>query len=240
MKTKHMLKFISSLLLILCGISIQAQESDTIIVPPKVERYGIRVGADLSKIARTLYDSDYQGLELVADYRLTKKYFLAGELGNENKTTDDDQVNFTTKGTYFKVGFDYNAHENWLDLENIISIGLRYGVSSFSQQLNSYEIYNPNPYFGAVPDTQPGKNYGGLSAQWIEVVAGVKTRVFDNFFVGFSVRANRLVSNQTPGEFDNLYIPGFNRTYDGDFGVGFNYTVTYFIPVYKKKIAVAK
>jgi hypothetical protein len=33
-----------------------------------------------------------------------------------------------------------------------------------------------------------------------------------------------------------LYIPGFNRTYDGDFGVGFNYTVSYFIPLYKKKV----
>ena len=224
----------------MCSISVHAQQKDTIVTPPKIERYGIRVGADLSKIARTIYDSDYQGLELVADYRLTKKYFLAGELGNENKTTNDDQINFTTKGTYFKVGFDYNVHENWLDLENIISIGLRYGVSTFSQQLNSYEVYNPNPYFGEIPDTQSGKNFGGLSAQWVEVVAGVKTRVFDNFFVGFSLRANRLVSNQKPGGFDNLYIPGFNRTYDGDFGVGFNYTVTYFIPIYKKKIAVAK
>ncbi|WP_084683085.1 DUF6048 family protein [Flavobacterium antarcticum] len=237
---KHISKYSFSLLWILCSVSVHAQEKDSIVVPPKIERYGIRVGADLSKIARSIYDSDYQGLELVADYRLTKKYFLAGELGNENKTTDDDQVNFTTKGTYFKVGFDYNAHENWLDLENIISIGLRYGVSAFSQQLNSYEIYNPNPYFGEVPDTQAGQKYDGLSAQWIEVVAGVKTRVFNNFFVGFSLRANRLVSNQKPGGFDNLYIPGFNRTYDGDFGVGFNYTLTYFIPIYKKKIVSEK
>jgi hypothetical protein len=52
-----------------------------------------------------------------------KKYFLAAELGNENKTTDDDRLNFTTKGSYLKVGFDYNAYENWLDMENIISIG---------------------------------------------------------------------------------------------------------------------
>lgn len=237
---KHISKYSFSLLWILCSISTFAQEKDTITVTSKTERYGIRVGADISKIARSLYDSDYQGLELVGDYRLTKKYFLAGELGNEKKTTNDDQINFTTKGTYFKVGFDYNAHENWLDLENVISVGLRYGVSAFSQQLNSYEIYNPNPYFGEVPDTPSARNYGGLSAQWIEVVAGVKTRVFDNIFVGFSLRANRLVSNQKPGGFDNLYIPGFNRTYDGDFGVGFNYTITYFIPIYKKKIAVEK
>ena len=237
---KHTLKYSFSLLGILLSFMGQAQKSDTIIATPKTERYGIRLGADLSKIARSIYDSNYQGLELVGDYRLTKKYFLAGELGNENKTTNDDQINFTTKGTYFKVGFDYNAHENWLDLENIISIGLRYGVSTFSQEINSYEVYNPNPYFGEIPDTPSGQSFSGLSAQWIEVVAGVKTRVINNFFVGFSLRANRLVTNQKPGGFDNLYIPGFNRTYDGNFGVGFNYTLTYFIPIYEKKIVAEK
>jgi hypothetical protein len=72
----------------------------------------------------------YKGLELVGDYRLTKKYFLAAELGNENKTTDDVRLNFTTKGSYLKVGFDYNAYENWLDMENVISIGMRYGFSN--------------------------------------------------------------------------------------------------------------
>jgi hypothetical protein len=238
MKMKHISKYYFSIFLIFCGFVAFSQVNDSVVIPPKIERYGLRIGADLSKIARTIYDSHYQGLELVGDFRLNKKYFLAAELGNENKTTDDDQINFTTKGSYFKVGFDYNAHENWLDLENIISVGLRYGLSSFSQEVNSYEIYNSNPYFGEIPDEQSGQQYNALSAQWIEVVAGVKTRVFDNFFVGFSLRANRLVSNQKPGGFDNLYIPGFNRTYDGDFGVGFNYTVTYFIPIYKKKIAV--
>ncbi len=237
---KHISKYSFSLLLILCSLSVDAQENDTIVVTPKIERYGIRLGADLSKIARTLYDNNYQGLELVGDYRLTKKYFLAAELGNENKTTNDDQINFTTKGTYVKVGFDYNAHGNWLDLENIISIGLRYGLSTFSQKVNNYEIYNPNPYFGEIPNTPSGQEFGGLSAQWIEVVAGVKTRVFNNFFVGFSLRANRLVINQKPSGFDNLFISGFNRTYNGDFGVGFNYTLTYFIPIYKKKIEVEK
>jgi hypothetical protein len=224
----------------LCSILTYAQANDSVVILPKIERYGIRIGADLSKIARTLYDKNYQGLEIVGDFRLTKKYFLAAELGSENKTTDDDQINFKTTGTYIKVGFDYNAHENWLDLENIISIGLRYSASTFSQRINSYEIYNTNPYFGVIPDAQPGREFGGLSAQWVEVVAGMKTRVFDNFFVGFTLRANRLISNQKPVGFDNLYIPGFNRTYDGDFGVGFNYTLTYFIPIYKKKIVAEK
>jgi hypothetical protein len=160
---------------------------------------------------------------------------LAAEVGNENKTTEDERLNTTAKGTYLKAGFDYNGYENWLNMENIISIGMRYGLSSFSQQLNSYKIYNANPYFGQVPAITSGAKYSGLTASWIEVVAGVKAKVFNNVFVGFSLRLNALVSNKKPDNFDNLYIPGFNRTYNGTFGVGFNYTVTYFIPFYKKK-----
>ncbi len=229
---KHTSIFIFSFWLISCG-SLLAQEVKKDSVPVKTERYGLRVGADLYKIARSIYDDDYKGLELVGDYRLTKKFYIAGEIGNENKTTDEEQLNFTTKGTYFKVGFDYNTYENWLDMENVISIGLRYGVSTFTQELNSYSIYNPNPYFGEAPVIVSGQKFDGLSASWVEVVVGVKVEVFRNIFVGFSARINRIVSNKEPENFSNLYIPGFNRTYEGDFGVGFNYTVSYFIPLYK-------
>ena len=45
-----------------------------------------------------------------------------------------------------------------------------------------------------------------------------------------------MLSQKRPDSFDNLYIPGFNRTYNGDYGVGFNYTVSYFIPLYKATV----
>lgn len=232
---KHTLKSFFNLALVLISLSAFAQEKKTDSIIPKTERYGLRVGTDLYKIARSLYDEDYKGFEITADYRFSKRIYFAGEIGNENKTTDEPQLNFTTKGTYFKAGFDYNIYENWLDMENMITLGMRYGVSSFSQELNSYRIYNPNPYFDESDIVNESRKYDGLSAHWIEIVAGVKAEVFDNFFLGFTVRMNRLVSNKKPDNFDNLYIPGFNRTYDGDFGVGFNYTVSYFIPIYKKK-----
>jgi len=219
------------------NVDLTAKTKDSIVpVPVKTDRYGVRVGVDLYKLTRALYDKDYKGIEFVGDYRLTKKYYLAAELGNENKTTDDNRLNSTAKGSYLKAGFDYNAYQNWLNMENIISVGLRYGFSTFSQQLNSYKIYNANPYFGEVPPISSGQKFNGLTASWIEVVAGVKAKVFNNVFVGFSLQLKRLVSNKEPDNFENLYIPGFNRTYDGDFGVGFNYTVTYFVPIYKKKV----
>jgi hypothetical protein len=251
---KHISKFTFSIALVLLSFLGNAQDTSvsgkteqkaTIkkdSIPVKKERYGLRLGVDLFKLTRSFYETDYRGLELVGDYRLTRRHYLAAEIGNENKTVDDDQVNFTTKGTYIKVGFDFNSFQNWGNMENIVSVGLRYGVSSFSQTLNSYQIYNPNPYFGESPVIIPTENnqFDGLSAQWIEVVAGMKAEVFNNVFVGFSFRLNRMISQKIPNNFDNLYIPGFNRTYNGSFGVGFNYTVSYFIPLYKATVKAKK
>lgn len=215
-------------------------KNDT-IAPVKKDRYGVRVGVDLYKLSRGFYDSNYKGIELVGDYRLTKNYYAAAEIGSENKTTEDDRLNTTAKGTYLKVGFDYNGYENWLDMENIISIGLRGGFSTFNQELNSYKTYNPYPYWGELPWQTSGRKYSGLTAGWIEVVAGLKVKVYNNIFVGFSLRMNTLLFDKKPSnDFENLYIPGFNRTYAGNFGAGFNYTVTYFVPLYKKTVKPKK
>jgi Domain of unknown function (DUF6048) len=234
---KHILKYTFSLLIVLISFLGQAQvtaKKDSI--PVKKERYGVRFGVDLFKLSRSFYEKDYRGLEVVGDYRLTRKHYIAAEIGNEDKTVDDDRLNFTTKGTYVKVGFDYNTYQNWLDMENMIYVGLRYGVSSFSQTRNSYKIYNPYPYFGEEPTIVSEKKFNGLTAQWLEVVVGVKAKLFNNVFAGFSFSLNRLVSQKKPDNFDNLYIPGFNRTYNGDFGVGFNYTISYFFPLYKSTV----
>jgi hypothetical protein len=213
-----------------------AQEQTKDSIPVKTERYGVRVGVDLFKIGKSVFEDGYQGIELVGDYRLTKNYYLAGELGNENRTVQEDRLNFTTKGTYFKVGFDYNVYENWLDMENLVYVGFRIGVSSHSQELNTYKVYNRNPYLGEAPDVISGAKFDGLSAQWGEFILGVKAELFSNVYAGFSARIHFLVNETELDGFENLYIPGFNKTYGGSFGVGFNYTISYFIPIYKKKI----
>ncbi|KGO87751.1 hypothetical protein Q765_04465 [Flavobacterium rivuli WB 3.3-2 = DSM 21788] len=229
----------------------QDPAKDTVtVVPVKADRYGLRVGIDAYRLARSFFDDGYRGIELVGDYRLTKKIYAAAELGNLKYTVDDTQLNFTTTGNYIKIGFDYNAYTNWLDMENMIYIGGRYGFSNFSQKLNSYKVYQnstlddtsvtvtPTNYLEEVT-VQANRDYSGLSAHWLELVGGAKAELFDNLFLGVSVRLNILITQKKPADFDNLYIPGFNRTYDGNFGVGLNYTLSYFIPLYKKQAAKA-
>lgn len=222
--------------LVLVTFTSFSQETPQDTIPVKKERYGIRAGVDLYKVSLGFFDENYRGIELVGDFRLTRKIFLAAELGNEDKTVDGDKINFTTRGSYIRLGADYNMYENWLDMENLIYVGMRYGFSTFSQEINSYEVYTPFPYFGEAPTIISGKNYEGLSSHWLEVVLGVKAELISNLYAGFSVRFNYLLINNPPDDFDNLYIPGYNRTYEGNFGFGFNYTLSYFLPIYKKKV----
>ena len=229
---KHIWIYFFSLVFVLTGFSQEVQTDS--VKPKQLQRYGLRAGVDLFKLTKSFVDDDYKGLELVGDYRLTKKLYLSAELGNENKTTDEPQLNFTTKGTYLKIGIDFNAYENWLDMENQIYIGGRYGTSAFSQNLNHYSIYyNTGGFLGEHTVVHANQNFSGLSAHWLEFVGGVRAEIFDNLFIGFSVRLNYLITQKTPENFDNLYIPGFHRTYDGNWGVGFNYTISYFIPLYR-------
>lgn len=237
-------------LIFTANVQAQVTTKDSVTVAqdtlkPKTVPFGLRVGIDLFKLSRSTFDSNYKGIELVGDFPVTRKHYVAVELGNEKKTVQEDHLNFTTKGSYIRAGFDFNGYENWTGMNNQIYVGLRYGFSTFSQTLNSYSIYYPNSYF-PTPVLSSNTEFNGLTAHWTEVVAGVKAALFPNCYVGFSFRLNYLLSQSqlkvasTPETFESLYIPGFNRTYDGKFGVGFNYTISYTIPLFKVKVMDAK
>lgn len=212
--------------------SLRAQTPlDTI---PVKERFGLRVGIDLSKPLRTLLDEDYRGLELLGDYRVYKNYYVAAEIGNEQLPFDGDNLRVTANGSYIKVGVDYNAYDNWAGMENVIFAGVRYGFSTFSQTLEEYQIYSVNQYFPPTNFEGPFET-SGLTASWVEFVLGIKVELLRNLYLGGNVQLKRRVSQTTPPNFDNLVIPGFNLTYDGSsFGVGYSYNISYLIPLYKK------
>jgi hypothetical protein len=219
----------------LCLITQLCQAQKTDSIPIFKDSYGVRIGTDVFKIARSFYDKNYQGLEFVGDFRISKKTYLAAEIGNEKITINDDRLSFTNSGSYIKVGLDKNLYENWLDMENIVFIGFRYSFSAFSQKLNNYQIYNTDNYFGESPAFEAGTEFNGLTAQWLEVVLGIKAEMLPNLYLGFNFRLNRLLTDTKPTNFNNLHINGFGRISEGNnFGASFNYTISYFIPIYKK------
>lgn len=243
-----MSKYFISLLLLFPLLSIFGQETEPETIPlDSVEykqQYGIRFGVDLSRIVLSFADEDYTGIELVGDYRLTEKLYLAAELGNEEKTQNEDLggtslYNYTTSGSYIKLGVDVNTYENWFGMDNLITIGGRYSFASFSQTLNEYLIFNTDRFFNPdeflVGSGEVPEEFSGRSASWLEFVAGVKAELFANIYLGLSIRVGFLITNDESDRFPNLWIPGFNRVTDGsNFGVGYNYSISYFLPLYKK------
>lgn len=213
------------------------------------EPYGLRAGVDLGRLLRSFYDSDYTGLEIVGDYRISRKLYLATELGTEERTRSEELgnevnpgrfeiYNYTTSGSYIKLGVDYNTYENWYGMNNGIFIGGRYAFSTHTQTLNNYRIFDSNRYWNPdsfVEGSSDPEEFDGLNASWLEFVVGVKAELFSNFYLGASVRLAYLITNKENDRFPNLWIPGFNKVTDAsNFGVGYNYTLTYFLPLYKK------
>jgi hypothetical protein len=218
------------------AFSMSAQ-NDTIAVDSiqYKKKFGLRLGGDLSKIVRTLIDEDYTGFEINADYRYSRNLFIAGELGTEEKTTSTDFLNSTASGTYIKAGIDYNMYKNWLNMENMIYGGLRAAFGSFKQTINSYTIYDTNQVWQPATTIIDSREITGLNSIWAELIFGIKAEVLNNVYVGLNVQLKGRISETEPGNFENIYIPGFGRTYDsGRFGVGFGYNVSYLIPFYKK------
>ena len=240
MKKKQIYLFIISICLstnMLIG-QTESNSNDTLIKKDKLLNINkIRLGIDLLKPILSSSEGDNLNYEIVGDLQLTENIYLAGEYGLVDKIIEDENINFNSSGSFLRIGFDYNMFENWIGMDNSIYVGLRYGTSSFSSKILDYNVRNKDSYFSnLVTNEFQTIEYSNLSGNWIEILLGIKVETFKNVYLGLSLRLNKLLSDKKPNNFGNLFIPGFNKvTDDNTFGSGFNYTLTYSIPLRKKK-----
>ena len=197
----------------------------------------LRLGVDLFKPIKSSSEGDNLNYEIVGDLQVTENLYLAGEYGSIDRVIEDENINFNSSGNFLRIGFNYNMFNNWVGMDNSIYLGLRYATSNFSNTILDYTVRNQDSYFSNLVDSEYQTNeYSNLSGNWIEIVAGLKVETFKNVYLGLSLRLNKLLSDSKPENFDNLFIPGFNKvTDDNTFGSGFNYTLTYSFPLRKKK-----
>ncbi len=241
MRLQHIFVFFISLFLFTSSVVTNAQEEE---IPEEIKQdtlqqksqyYGLRLGVDLSKPVRSLIDDDYSGLEIVGDFRISNRYYVAAEIGNETRTiTEFPNINNTTEGSYIKAGFNYNAYNNWLGMNNLIYAGMRAGYSTHTQTINSFTISTTNTFFEEDIRTD-AIEFDGLSAVWLEFQLGIQTELFNNLYLGLNVQIKRRITETSIDGFENIYIPGFGETTDdSEFGVGYGYTISYLIPFFKK------
>ena len=205
-------------------------ESDTIYVKNK---YGFRAGIDLSKQIRMLTE-EYSGLSLYGDIKIKERIFIVAELGNDQKTIETENINSKLSGSYIKTGFNYNLYNNLPGLNNEIYVGLRYSQSSFKNEIIDYSIYNKDRFWNDQRIFEY-KEFDNLKSSWIEFVVGFNSEIKNNLFMGLSLRLNRMLKQDIPENFTNLFIPGFNKvTENNNFGTGITYSIIYQIPIIKK------
>lgn len=240
MKKRQTYLFIISLIIPSSMVFSQAESelNDSLTIKDKILNINkIRLGFDVFKPIKSSSDGDNLNYEIVGDLQITENLYLAAEYGLTDRLIEDENINFNSNGSFLRFGFDYNMFKNWVGMDNSIFLGLRYGTSNFSNKIESYNVRNSDAYFSNFVDNNYQTiDHSNLTGNWLEIVAGVKVETFNNVYLGFSLRLNKLLSTQKPENFDNLYIPGFNKvTDDNTFGSGFNYTLTYSIPLRKKK-----
>ena len=240
MKKKQIFIFIISIIIPIQTVfsQVENQLTDSLINKNKILNINkIRFGFDIFKPIKSTSDGDNLNYEIVGDLQITENLYLAGEYGLIDRLIEDENINFNSNGSFLRFGFDYNMFKNWVGMDNAIFLGLRYGSSNFSNKIESYNVRNSDAYFSNFVDNNYQTiDHSNLTGNWLEIVAGVKVETFNNVYLGFSLRLNKLLSTKKPDNFDNLFIPGYNKvTDDNTWGSGFNYTLTYSIPLKKKK-----
>ncbi|MBL6684665.1 MAG: hypothetical protein ISQ41_04260 [Flavobacteriaceae bacterium] len=232
MKKQNMLRFFTSIIFIFLFFN----KNNSQIVKDSLEiknKYGIRVGIDISKQIRMLTE-EYNGLSLYGDIKIKERLFIVSELGRETKKIINNNLNSEFSGNYIKAGINYNLYNNLPGLNNEIYIGFRVAVSKFESEISQYNIYNKDQFW--IPESiNDNLIYENLNANWIELIIGINSELVNNFFMGISLRLNRMLNQKKPENFTNLYIPGFNKvTENNNFGTGITYTLIYQIPIVKK------
>ncbi|TVQ12289.1 MAG: hypothetical protein EA361_11455 [Bacteroidetes bacterium] len=205
-------------ILIVSGFSVSAQTSnqqnnreeaevarDT-IPSFKPDRF-IRLGFDVSALARQIVEPEVQQFEFSLDSEVAFNWFAVADGGFMRVNGDREDFRYSASGFFGRLGFDYNLLKRIHPAQNdLVLVGMRYGFSALSHEAPFYDI--TNPYWG---DYTGQLEKGNYSLHWIEFSGGVKTEVFSNVFLGWYLKTRiRLTETKEP-ELNPYYIGGYGR-----------------------------
>ncbi|CAN5181725.1 DUF6048 family protein [soil metagenome] len=213
-----MLKFLISsfLLFILIILNFSSSFGQARYIPT-----ALRVGTDLTLLGGTLLGTGRNQYELNTDLQFGK-YFFAVDYGMGSRQHVREDFNYEFQGSYFRIGFDYNFIPEDPDI-NLIFAGLRYGRAFYSDNI----IYHiEDDIFG---NYSFGYENPSLNGRWIEVVAGMKIRVWNQLFLGYTLRYKLFGRVSGANNFSTYIMPGFGRAANSN-TAGFNYHIFYRIP----------
>lgn len=251
------LRLISLLLLFCIGLPAAGQQPSQKPTPQKSQKQkkkeeaakvdtiplynGTYVGVDLYGIGSKVLGGDFLSSEISVGVNLKNRFIPTIEFGmGGTDTWNETGIHYKSKmAPFFRIGIDYNTMTKKKEKNGYLYAGLRYAFSSFKYDVSTLPVHDPiwgdninNPsleddyWGGSVPFDHLGMK---ASVQWIEIVLGVKVRIYKNFNMGWSVRMKYKTSAST-GEFGNpWYVPGYGKFKSNNMGI--TYSLIYKLPL---------
>ena len=223
-------------------VSKKEQKKRDAILADTIPLYnGTYVGLDVYGIGSKLLGGDFMSSEISVGVNLKNKLIPTIELGmGSTDTWSETGIHYKSKAApFFRIGVDYNTMAKKKEKNSYLYAGLRYGFTSFKYDVSTLPVDDPiwgdniaNPsltddiWGGSVPFNHPGMK---ASVQWLEIVLGVKVRIYKNFNMGWSIRM-KYKTSATTGEFGNpWYVPGYGKFKSNNMGI--TYSLIYKLPL---------
>ncbi len=209
-----MSRYIGSLLLILLINNLSYGQSR--FIPS-----AFRTGIDLIGVGYTILSSGYTHIEVNNDLQFGK-YFFSLDLSSSSRTFSRDEFNYQYDGRFFRAGIDYNFIPNDPD-NNVIFIGARYGRAYFNENV---QFSIDDNIFGFQDYKYSNES---LRGRWLEANGGMKIRVWNQLFLGYTLRLKFAGKVRGEKELVTYELPGYGKAARTNI-FAFSYHILYRIP----------
>ena len=217
---KKISRFSFSLFVLFCPLAMIAQDADTV----KADK-SISIGIEISGPVLYSFDRSKINIESHFSYRLNHKYYIVFEPGYSNFEYSRYNYEYENQGFFLRIGTDIGMLEPLASrINHFAGIGLRYGLSVFEQET---PFVSYDGFWGRNTTSIP---LNTVHAHFLEVQGSIKTELFRNFLIGWSVKLRTLVYSSGRDEEKPIYIPGMGNT-DATFTPAFSYYIIYRIPL---------
>lgn len=238
MLVKRILLFTISLLFITSWVEAQeTEEEEPTYQKKEKEDFShdrdkfLRIGVDPIRYFQSyLQPGTRNGLEVQVDYELNMKVIPAFEIGWHSFNRNTSTFDFSSYGTYYRLGIDYNFVQfKKASDKDMFFMGLRLASGNYFQKAENIKV--ENFYETSTYNIAAEAN----TAYWGEFTIGVKTEIAKNWFVGWTARGKLLFSNKG-GSMDPYLIPGFGKKSElNKTASDINFYIAYAIPIKRAK-----
>lgn len=205
----------------------RAASQDTVTIPLHV-----RAGFDVSGPLLHLLNDDLISYGVVASLDLNQAISLNAGLRYTTFSSVEYNYNFSSRGASIVIGADYNFMKPKTAQGKFnAGIGLRYGLSFYSQQASGIKYTNK---WGEGVSSMPLSHHTG---HFLEITPGVRTELFNGVTIGWNVFMRLLISAGAGKDLNPIWMPGFGDA-SSRMTTGAEYYVSFSIPYKKIKVVI--